>query len=162
MWIWLLAAFAEPPPHTSIEDTVRDASVALIGVPVRVEFEALKPGEVITGSTLDAFWIEYRVVESLKGAVPVDTIVRVHTDSSGCEPMERRVWREGSRVLQQEGDRTEPHELDAKLWLGSREPTVLLLDARDGQLVNHGFGSTPMPPTQAHVANVKSLIGRRR
>lgn len=161
MWIWLLAALAEPPPYTPLNEAVRDSSVALMGVPVRVEFEALRPGEVLEGSTLHAFWMEYRVVEVLAGAVSTDSIVRVYTDASGCEPMARKVWRDGTRVLQSEDDGV-PHELDASLWLRDRQPTVLLLDERDGRLVNHGFGSTPQPATETHLAAVKKLLAKKR
>lgn len=156
-------AFAEPPPFTGVDEAVAESELVVVGTAQRVEFQALEPGQVIEQSSLQPFWIEYRVDAVLFGdATAPGKTLRVHTGASGCEPYTIQVRRDGDRFIESALEMKTQRELDPASWLPTT-PQVLILDvAADGRTSNHGFGSTPEPATEAHLAAVAKEVAKKR
>ncbi len=94
MIVALATALAAPPPPMALEDQLAAAEVVALGEAIRVEFQSLEEGEERT--MRGAYWVEYRVVEAVRGA-EVGDVFRVR-DNSFCMPSTTLIRRQGGAV----------------------------------------------------------------
>jgi len=114
MIVALAIALAAPPAPMPIEELLAAAEVIALGEPIQVEFEAFLDGEERT--TTGSYWVEYRVVEAVRGA-DVGDVVRVKANSY-CLPTQTTARRIGDRVYPVGPDGERGEALDPTDWLG--------------------------------------------
>lgn len=158
----LAIAGAEPPPYVPLDVATNTADQIVIATPMRVEFQELADSASMKRTTVDNFWVQYRVDKVLKGDLKPGQTVRAVSEVVGCEVSDIEIRREGDRFIEREVHGGHERDLDPTAWLEPHDgPTQMLFLAAGTPLrrlhVTDRVGTTP-----THVEAVAALVARGR